>query len=141
GREAGPGVELAAGQLLGPPAAPGNAPEPLAVLAVLDGAPRVDDPLAVGRDRELLHLHLPQEVARPKKRLLRHAANLSRAARTGKPQRRPPVVVGSRAIRTPLTRSREAGKESHDVACPHRREDPPGRGRPRPDALPDRPRD
>ena len=65
------------GQLLRLPTAPGHAPEPLAVLAVLDGAPRVDNRLAVGRDRELLHLHLPQEIPWPEARLLRHETNLS----------------------------------------------------------------
>src|SRR5919204_38995 len=42
-----------------------------------DHSARAHDRLAVGRDRELLHLHLPQEVARPEERRLWHRVNLA----------------------------------------------------------------
>src|SRR5919206_464766 len=77
GREPRLGVELAPRQLLRPAAAPRDAPEALPVLAVLDCAPCIDDRLAVGCHRELLHLHLPQEVARAETRLLRHKSTFA----------------------------------------------------------------
>jgi len=64
------------GQLLGLPAAPGHAPEPLAVGPALDSPARVDDPLAVTRDGELLDLHLPQEIPRAEGARLGHPLNL-----------------------------------------------------------------